>query len=126
MAVILPDLAALIDPLLGLPYTQVDCWHLLRKVYGEGLGIDFDADPAAAIQHVQEIWFTGDALDPLALLQPWDVLILKTRGVASSHVGIVVNSMQFVHTGPRTGVCIAPIQRWKHYLLQLARLRQLC
>lgn len=123
---LLPDLVDIVDPIIGLPYDQYDCWALLRFVFKEGWGIDLDDDPGQAMAHVQEVWFDGDTADPLALLQCWDVVIFRRNGFASGHVGIVMNPMQFLHTRKRTGVCIEVIRRWRRHLLQIARLRQLC
>jgi hypothetical protein len=123
--VVIPEIEPLVEPLLGLPYAKCDCWQLLRRLYGQGWGIDLDADPAAAAQQVQEIWFQGDARDPLSLLQMWDIWILRAHGMASSHVGIVVNAVHLIHTREATGVCLEPLRRWAPRLLQMARLRRL-
>ena len=124
-SVALPDLAAIVDPLLGRPYAEYDCWRLVRHLFEAGWGIALDDDPALAIQQVEEIWCIGDDADPLTLVHPWDVLVFRTRGMASSHVGIMVNEAQFVHTRQRNGVCLEWLQRWRPRLLQLARLRRL-
>jgi hypothetical protein len=123
--VVIPAIEPLVEPLLGLSYAQCHCWELLRRLYGHGWGIDLDADPAAAAAQVQEIWFQGDARDPLSLMQPWDILIMKTTGMASSHVGIVVNAIHLIHTREATGVCLESLRRWAPRLLQMARLRRL-
>jgi hypothetical protein len=123
--VVIPAIEPLVEPLLGLPYAQCHCWQLLRTLYGQGWGIDLDADPAAAAHQVQEIWFSGNATDPLSVMQCWDVLIMKTTGMASSHVGVVVNSMYLIHTRQSVGVCLEPLRRWAPRLMQIARLRRL-
>ena len=126
---VLPDLAAIVEPILGLSYAQYDCWHLVRYVFKEGWAIDFDDDPAHALAQAEEIWFVGDPVDPLTLLQPWDVLIMRTRGLASSHVGVVFDAVHFVHTRKLLGVCLEPLKRWmpprSTRLLQMARLKRL-
>lgn len=124
-ALAMPDLAALVDPLLGLPYAEVNCWELLRKLYSEAWQIDFDSDPMVAVQQVQEIWWQSSTDDPFTLVQPWDVLIFRALGFASQHVGVVVNQEQFCHTRQRNGVCLEYLRRWRPRLLQMARLRRL-
>jgi hypothetical protein len=121
----LPDLGAIVDPLLGLPYEQFDCWRLCRHLYREGWGEDLDDDPVQAWKHIQEMWWQDDVADPCAVSQPWDVWILRGRGMASHHTAIVVNQTYFVHTRKRIGVCLEPMVRWKPRLLQIARLRRL-
>jgi hypothetical protein len=124
-SIVIPDIEPLVEPLLGLSYAECHCWDLLRRLYGQGWGIDLDADPAAAAAQVQEIWFQRDECDPLSLMQPWDILIMKATGMASSHVGIVVNAVHLIHTREATGVCLEPLRRWAPRLLQMARLRRL-
>ena len=126
---VLPDIAPIIEPILGRSYEQYNCWNLVRYLFKEGWAIDFDADPAHAFAQAEEIWFVGDARDPITLLQPWDVLVTRTRGLASSHVGVVLNSQHFIHTRKSIGVCLEPLQRWmpprSTRLLQMARLKRL-
>ena len=122
----LPDLRTIVDDLLGAPYEQYNCWALLRVLFQEGWQLDLDADPAAAVAQFQELWFQSDDRDPLVLVQPWDVLILRTRGIASSHVGVMYNETHFVHTRKKIGVCLEPFRvGWRHRLLQIGRLRRL-
>jgi cell wall-associated NlpC family hydrolase len=120
-----PDLAALVEPLLGLRYEEYDCWRLVRRLYRDYWDEDLEDDPAQAWRHVQEIWWQDDAEDPLVLSQGGDLWIMRGRGMASHHTGIVCNTVHFVHTRPRTGVCLEPLKRWRLRLLQIARLRRL-
>lgn len=121
----LPDLAAIVDPLLGAPYEQFDCWRLTRHLYRAGWEEDLDEKPEMAWKHVTEIWWQEDSEDPLEIVQPWDLLIMRGRGMASHHVGISVNQVYFTHTRKRVGVCLEPVRRWAPRLLQIARLRRL-
>jgi hypothetical protein len=121
----LPDLAAIVDPLLGLPYEQFNCWQLCRHLYREGWGEELDEQPALAWKHVEEIWWQEDAPDPLALTQPWDLWILRGLGMSSHHVSIIVNQVYLTHTRKRLGLCLEPMSRWQPRLLQIARLRRL-
>jgi len=124
-SIIVPDIFPLVDAILGRSYDDYNCWNLLRDLYGKGWGIDLDADPAAAVAQVQEIWFQEDPRDPLTLVQVWDILIFRPRGMASSHVGIVCDGRQFVHTRKNLGTCMELTKRWAPRLMQIARLRRL-
>jgi cell wall-associated NlpC family hydrolase len=121
----LPDLHAIAEEILGLPYAQYDCWGVLRHCFSLGWGITFDPNPTAALVHVVEVWWQDDPRDPLMLMQPWDVVIYRTTGPASRHVGIVMDTERFLHTRRSVGVCLEPLRRWSSRLIQLARLRQL-
>jgi hypothetical protein len=128
-AAALPDLAAIADPILGKPYAQYNCWQLVRYLFKEGWAIDFDDDPAHALAQAEEIWFQGDRTDPLQMTQCWDVWVMRTRGMASSHVGVVFNTVQFIHTRKTLGICLEPLRLWSPprstRLLQIARLKRL-
>jgi cell wall-associated NlpC family hydrolase len=125
----LPDLAAIVEPILGLSYEQYNCWNLVRHLFKAGWGIDFDDDPAHAMAQAEEIWFQGDSADPCTLTQPWDVLVTRTRGLASSHVGVVFDTVHFIHTRKALGVCLEPLRLWRPprstRLMQIARLKRL-
>lgn len=119
----IPDLRALVTPLLGAPYAQWPCYALGRHLFQAGWGVTLDEDPQRAARAIVEVWYRGDARDPLPLVQPWDFYILARHGVLSDHVGLVVDTQYFVHTRRRTGVCLELLRRWEPKLLQLARLR---
>jgi hypothetical protein len=121
----LPDLEGIIDPLLGAPYEQWNCWQLCRHLYKEGWGEELETSPAHAWKHVEELWWHEEGTDPSTLTQPWDLWIMRGLGMASHHVGIVVNDRQLTHTRKRLGVCLEPMMRWTPRLLQIARLRRL-
>jgi cell wall-associated NlpC family hydrolase len=121
----IPDLAALVEPLLGLPYEQYDCWRLVRRLYRDYWGEDLEDNPAQAWKHVQEIWWQDDAEDPLVVSQSGDLWIMRGLGLSSHHVGVVCNTVHFVHARKRVGTCLEPLRVWRPRLLQIARLRRL-
>jgi hypothetical protein len=121
----LPAIAPLVEALLGAPYAQVDCWQLTRTLLTQGWDLQLPVQQERAIHHVQEIWWQGEGTDPRPLVQPWDIVIFRTRGDTTQHLGLMVDPQRFVHTGRRTGVCLEPLQRWHRRLVQVARLRRL-
>lgn len=125
MASCIPDIAPLVQEVLGRPYSEVDCWGLVRHFFGRGWGLDLDRDPQQAATAVTELWWQEDPRDPLTLVQPWDLVILRTLHAWSSHVGIVTAPNQFVHTRPRTGVVLESLASRRRRLLQVARLQRL-
>ena len=119
----LPDLAAIVAPLLGEPYATWNCFRLVKHLIYEGYGVTLDDEPQHAARSILEVWYRGDGADPLSLVQPWDAAIFACRGPFSDHLGLMVDAQYFVHTRPRTGVCLEPLRRLEKRLLQLARLR---
>jgi hypothetical protein len=129
----LPNLHALVEPILGAPYAHFTlpgtpppnaCYGLIAYLMREGLGVDIPQDPAQLTSQVVELWFRGDERDPLALVQPWDGYVLATKMAWSDHVGLVTSETHFVHVRERLGVCLEPMQRWRSRLLQVVRLRR--
>lgn len=121
----LPDLAPLVTPLLGAPYSDWNCWDLVRHLLLTGLGIDLDAQPEQAQSMLWEVWWHQDGVALQDVLQPWDFVILAPKGLVSESVGLAVDASTFVHTNPQTGVALAHFTRWRKRIIQLARLRSL-
>jgi cell wall-associated NlpC family hydrolase len=123
----IPDIRQVIDPLLGTPYAELDCWDLVRRVYQHGFGFDLVRDTNAAALRFQEVWYRGQG-DPLTVVEPWDLVIIANDDAlpVSDHVGVIVDTQTFVHARPsETGAAIGRLRTWKSRLLQLARLREL-
>ena len=120
-----PDILPIAERIVGSPYEQYNCWDLCRYLYHEGWGEELDEKPESAWRYVAEIWWQDDLDDPLELMKPWDLLIMRGRGMASHHTGVVCNAVHFVHTRKRVGTCLEPLRRWTPRLLQIARLRRL-
>lgn len=125
MAVVqtIPNLKALVAPLLGAPYAEWHCYTLVRHLFDVGFALHLEEDPRQAAHALVEVWYQGDVQDPLSLVQPWDVYVLARHGLVSDHVGLVIDAQSFVHTRRRIGVCIEPLSRWASKCVQLARLR---
>lgn len=124
----IPDIQAITQLLLGAAYDAYDCWDLVRHMYCEGFGLDLVRDAERAAVAFQEMWYRGDDIDPLTLIQPWDLVIIANNTVlpVSDHVGVALDAQQFVHARPsETGVALARLRTWKSRLLQIARLREL-
>jgi hypothetical protein len=125
----IPDLQPLIEPLLGTAYADMQCRTLVEHLFFAGFGVDLRSASGVDLnQHFQELWFWGDPRDPLALWEPWD-LVLFTNDVAlpvSEHTGVVLDARHFVHARPaQTGVALGRLRSWRTRLVQLARYREL-
>lgn len=127
--VTVPDLAELVVPLLGSPYSERNCRGLVEHLFYEGFGLDISKESGTDLNIAfQEIWFRGNGTDPLPLAQPWDLVIMDEHDLlpVGTHVGIVVDSQHFVHARTsETGVALGRLRTWKPRLLQMARYREL-
>lgn len=118
-----PNLAALVEPLLGAPYAEYDCLKFMHRLLREGFDLDVPPEPGPIAAQFVEVWARGDARNPLMLVQPWDGVVLTIKGLVGDHVGLVLNETQFVHTRLKTGVVLEPLPRWHRRFLQVVRLR---
>jgi hypothetical protein len=76
----------------------------------------------------QEVWYRGDAADPLVIAQPWDLVIMDEHDLlpVSTHVGVIVDAQRFVHArNSESGAALGRLRTWKPRVLQLARYREL-
>lgn len=121
----IPDIRPLAEQVLGMAYEEMHCWGLVRFLFHEGWGIDIESDPQEAAKAISEYWFQDDPQDPLLLVRPWDLVIMRSTHLWSTHVGVVIDTTTFIHTRPRTGVVLESLSRWRRYLLQIARLQRL-
>lgn len=124
-----PNLRALAQDFLGHPYREGECWQLVRDLLQAGGLGSYQTNPEQALADVDEIWFWDDVRDPLTLTQPWDWFLVTKRGAPDAgapigHIGLVVDDEHWVHVA-KAGVCIDSMRRWRHKLVQLARLRAL-
>jgi hypothetical protein len=123
MPAIAPPMVPLIEPFLGKPYGEHECWRLVCELLHAGGFVDVPDDPIQAIEAVSEVWFRDDPRDPLTLVQPWDWWLMPREGPLVGHIGLVVDAVKFIHVRLKGGVCLEPMQRWRTRLIQLARLR---
>lgn len=122
----LPDLRLLAQDFFERDYAPGDCWRLVFDLLQAAGVVDVGAEVVDAVRQVQEIWFQDDPREPLSLVQPWDWLIIRERGPAAGHIGLVVDLMDLVHVHRHAGVRIEPMKRYRERIVQIARLRVLC
>jgi hypothetical protein len=126
--VYIPDIRALVEPLLGTPYAAYDCWDLARHLYEQGFGTALARDTQESAQQFQELWYRGDATDFLTLVQPWDLIVTATHEAlpVGDGVGVAVDASKFVYASRHdTGVVLGRLRSWRPRILQIARLREL-
>lgn len=79
---------------VGLPYDRGQCWHLVRAVLREGIGLDLPEGHEAVVAAVKH-WH------PVTLdqVQPFDVIMIRRVHVGREHVGVIVSQGDFLHCG---------------------------
>lgn len=119
----LPNLRALLDPFFERHYVEGQCWKLVVDLLHAGGFVHIPDDPLTACHHVQQVWWRDDPRDPLTLVQPWDWYLIRNDGHGVDHPTLVVDPHDMIHVHRKAGVCIEPLRRYRHRLMQIARLR---
>jgi cell wall-associated NlpC family hydrolase len=110
--------------LIGIPFkykgrgpSAYDCYGLLRKLYADdGIAIpDYDSPTdgariAAMMMSQLHLW--REVGEPA----PGVTALFKVPG--NTHVGYCIDDKKFIHTWQAShGVCIEPLEHWKHRLM---------
>jgi hypothetical protein len=119
----LPNLRVLAQDFYERQYGEYECWRLVYDLLQAGGFLEVGADVQDAVRSVQEVWFQDDRRDPLMVVQPWDWLLLHSSRIAGQNICLVVDPMDMIHLHRHAGVRIEPMRRYRHQLIQVARLR---
>lgn len=128
-----PNIHALIEPLIGTPFAEMNCWDLLRHLLKKGWDLDLVTESGQITPQLVEVWWHDSPVPSRTLIQPWDVLVFSQNvfGV-TDHCGVVVQGDHFIHAhtkhgghdGTPGGVCQERLRRkWQQRLVQILRLR---
>ena len=104
---------------LGIPYEELDCWNLVRKIYSEEFGILLPERDEAVDR-------TEWSLISLGEERVGDLLVFRAAGSGfHTHVGVVVDGSppRMLHTEPLVNSCLgrytSPL--WKQRLKNIHR-----
>ena len=115
------DTQECLNNLVGIPYSKLDCWELVKKFYEEVFNIDMSVynedcrdtlNPAETSRYMEM-----HKLDFLKVEKPdfGDILLLKVQGL-NAHLGVFLGNGTFIHTTDKTGSVIEKVSRWKYRL----------
>ena len=88
---------------VGLPYDEVNCWDLVKKVYKEVYDVEI-----SGIREQGDLIKTGFWCEVTDEFQTGDILLFKQSHV-KRHVGILLNHEYMLHADQRCGTII---DRW--------------
>jgi cell wall-associated NlpC family hydrolase len=121
-----PNIHELVEPLLGTPYAETNCWQVVQVLYKAGWQLDLAGDPRVLMESFAEVWwFQDDPRSPLLLVQPWDLLLFSIKGLVGDHCAVVLDDRLMVHPRKKLGVVREPMTRLYPKLWQILRLKEL-
>jgi cell wall-associated NlpC family hydrolase len=88
---------------VGIPYEEIDCWHLVKLIYKEMFEVELDDRDVQADLLRDGFWIeVGNGY------QAGDVLLFKSTDT-ERHVGVLLNYDYMIHADPHCGTVI---DRW--------------
>jgi len=101
--------------LIGIPYSDKNCWDLPRAFYKDVLGVELkkyyenDISPSTSSNLI-----FSNAGDFARTIDPkfGDLITIKIRGI-ECHLAIFINKDQILHTNKKTGSVIDRKNKWE-------------
>lgn len=116
--------------LVGTPYEEMNCWEAARSFYLNCLGVDlkhYCEEAPSDREEIKNLIYTnrGD-FEEIKIgreLKFGDLVLFKIRGI-ESHIGVFVGGGKFFHAYKGTGSCVDRIDRWKHLIAGVYRMKE--
>jgi hypothetical protein len=104
-----------ISHLIGIPYSQMDCFNLAKKFYGEVLGVQlkhyFDSVPEDRVKIKNLIYSNIGDFVKTDNPKFGDLILLRIKGL-ESHIAINIDASIMLHTMEKTGSVIDRKVKW--------------
>lgn len=102
--------------LIGIPYSNMDCWELVREYYNR-LGITlqkyYETPPEDKNYVASLIQAESSKILKVDKPLPNDIFTAKLLGI-ECHVGIYLGRGKILHTMAKSNCVIDSLERWKH------------
>lgn len=114
--------------LVGIPYSQKDCFEIVRDFYKQVFGMDLKRyyeepgkDPFAARDLIYSSMGDFVQIDPKDK-KFGDIVLLKIQNI-ECHIGIYIGGNQLFHSSKISGSVIDRLSRWKPAISGYYRVR---
>ena len=113
--------------LIGIPYSQKDCWGIVVEFYKTAFEIElknyYTEIPTTRDMARNLIYSNmGDFEEVKDAPQYGDILLIKMFGV-ESHIAVYIGNDTMLHTTAHSGCCIDRVLRWKHLVVGYYRIK---
>jgi cell wall-associated NlpC family hydrolase len=113
--------------LIGIPYSESDCWGIARLFYKIELGIElnryYDSAPNDIKIANQLIYSNMGDFEKVTSPNFGDIVLLNLYGI-EAHIGIYLNEQQLLHTTRHSGCVIDRMDRWSRMVVGFYRVRK--
>lgn len=124
-----PDCTKEVKALVGVPYSTMNCWDLVRAFYMNVFDIElkhyFEEMPKTA-EAKQDLIFSayGDFKQiERGRLEFGDLISFQIRGL-ENHIGVYLERGKFLHSSQRAGSCVEKLTRWSQHVASCHRLEK--
>lgn len=113
--------------LVGIPYSELDCYGLAKKFYKEVLGEDlksyYDSTPKELSERKDLVYTAKSDFVQVELPEFGDIVLIKIDGV-ESHIAIFVGEGKILHSLKTAGYSVIErASRWATRITGFYRLR---
>lgn len=112
--------------LVGVPYSEKNCWDLARAFYSQVLGIElkhYSVDAPHDRTASQSLIYSNRG-DFIQVTTPMfgDIITLKVRGI-ESHIAVYLGGGRMLHTDKHRGSYIDRVDRWSKTIVGYYRVK---
>lgn len=108
--------------LIGIPYSEKDCWGIATEFYREVFGVElkkyYDAIPtkredakeliASSVGEYRQVKDSEKSFGDLILIKLFDI---------DCHIAIYIGEGKILHTVAKSGCVIDRLDKWKHLIV---------
>lgn len=122
-----PDSSKDYSNLVGIPYSEMNCWELAQAFYSQVLGVQLkhyylDA-PRDRLETQSLIYSSKGDFRKVHMAMFSDIILLKIRGI-ESHIAIYLGGGLMLHTDKHRGSYIDRVERWSKTITGYYRLTE--
>lgn len=112
--------------LIGIPYSEKDCWGIVVDFYKLEFGIElknyYDAPPNDIGKANKLIYSSMGDFEKVSDLKIGTILLISFKGI-ESHIAVYVGEGKILHSYDPVGCVIEPISKWEKLITGYYRIK---
>lgn len=110
--------------LIGLPYSEKDCWGIVVAFYRQVFGIElqpyYSEVPTDRKVTERLVYSARKDFDSVSDRKFGDIVLMKMLGF-ESHIGVYLGEGKLLHTQEKTGCVIDSLAKWEKIVIAFYR-----
>lgn len=112
---------------IGIPYSQQDCWGLVKLFYKKIFDIElkayYEQRPNDRSITMNMIYSHSGEFAEVKEPKLGDIIVFKMFGIPC-HIGIYINQLEFLHTNETHDSVMDRLPRWNKQIVAIYRVKQ--